>query len=74
VKDIIVALARHLESGARIEAWVGLDLDRFLTRGKAALNPQVGKERRARYGSLFAQREIDSKYARWCEDCFKSKH
>lgn len=62
MKDIIVALAKHLGSGARIEEWVGLDFDRFLSRGKIALNPQAGEQRRARYGSLFAQRDFDLKY------------
>ena len=62
VKDIIVALAKHLESGAKMEQWVGLDFDRFLNRGKVALNLPVGKQRSARYGSLFARQDFDSKY------------
>ena len=61
MKDIIVALAKHLESGAKMEQWVGLDFDRFLDRGKVALNLPVGKQR-ARYGSLFARQDFDSKY------------
>jgi hypothetical protein len=63
VKDIIVTLAKHLESGARMEEWVGLDLNRFSSRGKATLNLQAGKQRRARYNSLFAQRDPALKYA-----------
>jgi len=64
VKDVIVALAKHLESGLKIEEWVGLDTDRFMSHGKIALKPQLGdvKRRRARYESLFAQREFDSRY------------
>jgi hypothetical protein len=73
VKDIIVALAKHLESGASMEQWVGLDFDRFLNRGKATLKLQVGKQR-ARYGSLFAQRDFDSKYVLSAETCSQSKH
>ena len=61
VKDIIVTLAKHLESGAKIEEWVGLNLDRFLSGSKAALDPQAWKQRKTRYGSLFAQRDFDSK-------------
>ena len=60
VKDIIVALAKHLESGSRMEEWVGLNLDRFLSRGKIALNPKTGK--RTRYNSLFLQRDFDTMY------------
>jgi hypothetical protein len=59
VKDIIILLAKHLESGARMEEWVGLDLDRFLSSGKVTSNPRVGKQRRAHYGSLFAERDLD---------------
>jgi hypothetical protein len=73
VKDIIVALAKHLESGVSMEKWVGLDLDRFLSHGKATLNPQAGKQKRAHYGSLFAQRDFDSKYVLLVVTCSKSK-
>jgi hypothetical protein len=64
VKDIIVALAKHLESGFKMEEWVGLDTDRFLSHGRVILNPQRGgtKQRRAHYDSLFVQREFDSRY------------
>lgn len=58
MKDIIVALAKHLDSGAGVESWVGLNLDRFLNTEKGAVNSHVGK-RRAHYGSLFAQRDFD---------------
>lgn len=73
VKDIIVALAKHLESGAKIEEWVGLDLDRFLSNEKVALDLQhrSGKQRRARYGSLFAEREFDSRYVLSVGDPFE---
>ena len=59
VKDIITSLAKHLESGARMEEWVGLDLDRFLSDGKTTSNSRVGRQRRAHYGSLFAERDLD---------------
>lgn len=64
MKGIIVALAKHLESGAKIEEWVGLDPDRFLNYGMGALNPQHGgaKRRRAHYDSLFAERDFESRY------------
>ena len=62
MKDIIVALAKHLESGTRMEEWVGLNIDRFLSRGKVTVGSQVGNQRRARYGSLFAQRDFDLRY------------
>lgn len=64
VKGIIVALAKHLESGAKIEEWVGLNLDRFLSHEKATSNPQRGnaKQRRARYNSLFAERDFELRY------------
>lgn len=58
VKDIIVALAKHLDSGAGMESWVGLNLDLFLNSEKGVVNSYVGK-RRAHYGSLFAQRDFD---------------
>lgn len=61
MKDIIVALAEHLDSGLKIGAWVGLDIDRFLNHGQIIANPQHGgtKRQRAHYDSLFAQREFD---------------
>ena len=61
MKDIIVALAEHLDSGLKIEAWVGLDIDRFLSHERVITNPQRGgtKRQRAHYDSLFAQREFD---------------
>ena len=75
VKDIIVALAKHLESGLKIEEWVGLDTDRFLSRGKIALKPQLAgvKQRRARYESLFAQREFGSGYVLSVGDPFRAR-
>lgn len=64
MKDIIVALARLLGSGAKIEEWVGLNPDRFLSHEKVSWNPQGGggKQRRAHYDSLFTEREFDSRY------------
>lgn len=65
VKGIIVALAKHLESGAKIEEWVGLDPDLFLSRERATPNHQHGgaKQRRAHYDSLFAERDFELRYA-----------
>ena len=63
VKDIIVALAGHLNSGLKIEEWVGLNLNRFLSHDQVITDPQRGgtKRQRAHYDSLFAQREFDSR-------------
>lgn len=74
MKDIIIALAKHLESGVKIEEWVGLDTDRFLSHGKTASKFQLGgtKPRRARYNSLFIQREFDSRYVLSVGDPFWS--
>lgn len=58
VKDIIVALAKHLDSGAGMDSWVGLDPDRFLNGERGVMNSHVGK-RKTRYGSLFAQRDFE---------------
>ena len=70
MKGIIVALAKHLESGAEIEQWVGLNLDQFLSREKVTSNPQRGgaKQRRVHYDSLFAERDFDSRYVLSVED------
>ena len=75
MKDIIVALAKHLESGLKIEEWVGLDTDRFLSHGKVALKSQLGdvKRKRARYDSLFAQPEFDSGYVLSVGDPFRAR-
>lgn len=64
MKEIIVALAKHLDSGAKIGEWVGLNVDQFLSHGKIALNPQHGgmRQRRAHYDSLFAERDFDPRY------------
>ena len=64
MKEIIVTLAKHLDSGAKIGEWVGLNPDRFLSHGKIALNPQHGgmKQGRAHYDSLFAERDFDPRY------------
>jgi len=73
VKDIIVALAQHLESGAKIEEWVGLNPDHFLSHEKVSWNPQRGggKHRRAHYDSLFAERDFDSRYVLSVGDLFR---
>ena len=64
VKEIIVALGKHLESGAKIEEWVGLDLDQFLSHEKVTSNSQRRdvKQRRLHYDSLFAERDFDLRY------------
>lgn len=76
MKDIIVTLAKHLESGAKSEEWVGLDIGRFLSRAKVIVNPQRGgtKQRRAHYDSLFAQREFDSRYVLSVGDPFGARN
>ena len=75
MKDIIVALAKHLESGVKIEKWVGLDLDRFLSHETVASNPQRGVmgKKRAHYDSLFAQREFDSGYVLSVGDLYEAR-
>ena len=73
VEDVIVALAKHLESGAKIGEWVGLDLDRFLSHDTATSNLQRwdAKRRRAHYKSLFAERDFDSRYVLSVGDPFE---
>ena len=66
-------LAKHLDSGAKIEDWVGLNLDRFLSHGKVASNPQRGdvKQMRAHYDSLFAERDFDPRSVLSVGDVFE---
>ena len=73
VKDIVVTLAKHLESGIKIEEWVGLDIDRFMSHGRSNLQRGGMKQRRAHYDSLFAQRESDSRYVLSVGDPFGAR-
>ena len=74
MKDIIVALAGHLDSGLKLEEWVGLDLDRFLNHDQVITDPQRGGtiRQQTHYDSLFAQREFDSRCVLSEVDLFES--
>lgn len=61
VKDVIVLLARHLESDSGLDNWIGMPVERFFKTDASAFHVQKIARHKPQYTSLFAARREDDR-------------